>query len=143
MKISDLPKIEVSFIISGENFDLEKFSREIGLMPTKIRTMDDWPEAIKNNMNLPKELRPRCVWKISQSESMCRDIEIPLEKIISQLERKEQKIIESCERNDLKKMVEIVIHAETMELPQIVLSLHTMSFLGRLGAEVGFDIYVY
>lgn len=34
------------------------------IMPTRVRTLDDWPEAIKNSKTeLPDELKPHYVWQ--------------------------------------------------------------------------------
>lgn len=138
-----LPCINVSFVIEGKYIDFEQLNQEIEIKPTEIRGLDDWPKAIKNNLTLPEEQKPRCEWSICQRVELCRQIEIPINKIIEQLRGKEQKLIEFCEKNTLKKGLSIVIHAEAMNLPEITLSSTVVSYFGKLGVEIGFDMYVY
>lgn len=138
-----LPHIKISFVIEGKYIDFKQLNQEIGINPTKIRGLDDWPEAIKNNLNLPEELKPRCEWSICQRVELCRQIEIPINRIVEQLRGKEQKLIEFCKKNKLKKGLCIVIHGEAMNLPEIILSPTIISYFGKLGVEIGFDMYVY
>lgn len=138
-----LPYVKVSFIIEGKEFNLNKLTEELNILPTKIRGINDWPESIKNNLSLPEELQPRCVWSISQEMDVCKQIEIPINRLIDQIRGKEQKLSEFCKKENLKKSLCITIQAETMQLPQIVLSSHIISYFGKLGVEIGFDIYTY
>ena len=62
------PQIEVSFLIEGKDFKLEQLIKEIGVLPSKTRGIDDWPKSIINNRNLPEELKPRCEWSICHKE---------------------------------------------------------------------------
>lgn len=55
--MDNLPKIMVDFVVDGKNFILEELTEELSILPTEIRGIDDWPEAIKNNPNLPEELQ--------------------------------------------------------------------------------------
>ena len=137
------PQIEVSFLIEGKDFDLEHFTKEIGVTPSKTRGIGDWPKAIVNNTNLPEELKPRCEWSLCHMEESCRKVEKAVCVIISKLKGKEQKIIEFCEENELKKGLSITIHAEAINMPEIVFSQDTVSYLGDMKVEISFDIYTY
>lgn len=137
-----LPCINVSFMIEGKYIDFEQLNKYIDIFPTKTRGLEDWPRAIKNNLNLPQELQPRCEWSICRKTNLCKQIEIPINKIIEQLKGNEEKLIEFCEKNKLKKGLLIVIHGEAMNLPEIVLSSTIVSYFGKLGVEIGFDIYI-
>lgn len=141
--MSDFPYIEVSFVIEGKYFDVQQFTKEIGIVPSETRGIDDWPNMIKNNLNIPEDLQPRYVWCICQKEELCKKIEFPINKIISQLTGKEQKFIEFCEKNNLQKVLNIAIHGDEMNLPEIVLSPSIVSYFGNMKVEIGFDIYVY
>lgn len=141
--MDSLPYIKASFVIEGKDLDLKQLTKEIDIVPTETRGIDDWPRAIKNNLNLPEELQPRCVWCICQKEDLCKQVELLVNKIISQLEGKEQKILEFCKRKNLKKSLNITIHGEVMNLPEIVLSPNSVSYFGKLEVEIGFDIYAY
>lgn len=135
--------IEVRFVIEGKYIDFEQLNKYIGIVPTETRGLEDWPKAIRNNLNLPEELQPRCEWSICQRIELCKQIEIPINKIIEQLRGTEDKLSEFCEKNNLRKGLNIVIHGEAMNLPELVLSSTTVSYFGKLGIEIAFDIYVY
>ena len=137
------PQIKVSFVVEGKNFEMKQLTEEVGILPTETRGREDWPEAIKSNKNLPESLQPRCIWCICQTEDSCKQIEIPIQKMVLQLNGKEQKLIKYCKKNNLKKSMSIVIHADTMNLPEIVLSSYMVSYFGKLDVEIGFDIYTY
>lgn len=141
--LSEFPQIDISFVVEGKNFNLEQLTEEINILPTDIRKQDDWPVAIKNNKHLPANLQPRCIWCISQKENSCRQIEIPIRKIISQLRGREKLLNEFCMKNNLKKVVSITIQGDAMNLPEIVLSADIVSYFGWLGVEISFDIYTY
>ncbi len=139
----DFPYVEASFVIEGENFEPELLTGEINILPTEIRKKDDWPEAIKRNKKLPKDLWPRGVWSIYREKRFCNKISAPIYEIVQQLRGKETKIINICKNNCLKIFLIIVVHAETMDLPEMVLPSELVKYFGEFGAEIGFDVYIY
>ena len=141
--MDNFPNIIVDFVVVGKNFIIEELTEELNIFPTEIRRIDDWPEAIKNNPNLPEELRPRNVWCICYKEEQCEEIEMPVQKILEQIKGKEQILNRFCEKYSLKKCLCITIHAEAMHLPDMTLSSNTVSYLGRIGVQLSFDIYTY
>lgn len=141
--MKNFPHIKVSFVIEGKKLNLKKLTEELDILPTETRGIEDWPEAVKSNLNLPEELQPRYVWCICQEVDLCKQIEIPINKIVAQIKGKEQKILDFCIRDNLKKSLCITIHAETMDLPEIVLPAEIVLYFGKLKAEIGFDIYTY
>ncbi len=141
--MDNYPYILISFLIEGRNMDLEKLTEEMGIMPTKTREITDWPESVKKNPNLPEELKPRYIWCICQEEELCKKIEEPIRKIMVQIKGREEKIIEFCKKDSLKKSLCIVIHAETMYLPEILLPSDIVAYFGKLEVEICFDIYTY
>lgn len=138
-----LSSVEVDFIVEGREFDLDYFTKKIGLVPTEVRRPDDWPQLVKSNLNIPKELYPRYEWCISQKEESCKHISEPINKIKSLLTGKEKKLKEFCETYNLSLTLSIVINAEIMNLPEMVLPQEIVCYFGNLKAEIGFDIYVY
>ena len=135
--------IEANFIVEGKLFDIALFTKEIGILPTETREIDDFPSIIKNNSNIPRELQPRCIWSITQKEEFCRTIQQPIHNIISQLIGKEEIINSFCKKNKLERALIITIHAETMDLPEIILSSKIISYFGSIESEISFDIYTY
>lgn len=141
--MNNYPSIEVSFTIQAIDLHLEELTKAINIKPTKIRDRNDWPKVIKMNHNLPKEIQPRFVWSLCNKEDKCKKIEVPIRQLISKLEGKEQILIELYEKNDLKMALIIVIHAKTMELPEMILPPDILSYFGNLKVEIGFDVYTY
>lgn len=94
-------------------------------------------------MTLLEELQPRCEWGIDYEVDLCNTVNIPIMSIIDQLKGKEDKIFEFCEKNNLKRYLTVVIHAEAMCLPEITLSPYVLRYFGKMGVEIGFDIYTY
>ncbi len=141
--MKNFPYIEANFIVEGKLFDIALFTKEIGILPTETREIDDFPSIIKNNSNIPKELQPRCIWSITQKEEFCRTIQQPIHNIISQLIGKEEIINSFCKKNKLERALIITIHAETMDLPEIILSSKIISYFGSIESEISFDIYTY
>lgn len=141
--MNNFPNIKVDFAVEGKDFKIEELTEKLNISPTEIRRIDDWPEAIKNNPNLPEELHPRNCWCICCEKEFCEQIEIPVRKILEQIKGKEQILYRFCEKNSLKKSLCITIHAEAMHLPDMTLSSSIISYLGKIGAEISFDIYTY
>ncbi len=141
--MKNFPYIEANFIVEGKLFDIALFTKEIGILPTETREIDDFPSIIKNNSNIPRELQPRCIWSITQKEEFCRTIQQPIHNIISQLIGKEEIINSFCKKNKLERALIITIHAETMDLPEIILSSKIISYFGSIESEISFDIYTY
>jgi hypothetical protein len=139
----NFPHIKASFVVEGKKLNSRKLTEELGILPTETRGVDDWPKSIRNNMNLPEELQPRYVWCICQEMDLCKQIEVPVSKIVAQIEGREQKLLEFCRKYKLKKSLYVTIHAETMNLPEILLSSDIVSYFGKLEVEIGFDIYTY
>lgn len=143
MNTESMPRIIVYFSIDGFEFPLEEFTEAIELVPARTRTRDDWPDAIKNNKSLPIELHPRCTWEIMEAEDRCYEIAMPISKVMDMLLGKEETISAWCEKYNLKSMLTVVIHAEEMRFPAIVIPSHILSYFGKMGADIGFDIYSY
>ena len=141
--MKNFPYIEANFIVEGKLFDIALFTKEIGILATETREIDDFPSIIKNNSNIPRELQPRCIWSITQKEEFCRTIQQPIHNIISQLIGKEEIINSFCKKNKLERALIITIHAETMDLPEIILSSKIISYFGSIESEISFDIYTY
>lgn len=137
------PYVEVNFVIEGRKLNLEQLTEKLKITPTITRGIDDWPQIVKDNKSLPEKLWPRYVWGICCEERPCKKLETPINKLISKLEGKEQTIIEICKKYGLKKCVVIVIHADSMSLPELVFPSYIVSYFGKLEVEVSFDMYVY
>lgn len=63
------PRIKVRFSVIGEEYSKEYLSEKLNLEPSRFRTKDDWPEAIRNwpvyNPDILDKYKPKTVWEIS------------------------------------------------------------------------------
>lgn len=138
-----MSRAEATFSVVGKSFDLDKFTESVGIVPTETRTRDDWPEAIKSNPSLPEELKPRCVWDVSEVMSPCSSAERPLEKIVALFRGKEGVLKALREKHGLDMSVDVAVFGMGSCAPRMRLGPEAMSFFGALGCEVSFDPYLY
>ncbi len=143
MEMNILNNVEVNLVFSANEFDIKKFTEEIGISPSEIRESKDWPKAIQNNINLPDGLRAHCEWCISDQAVGCKAIEGPMKNIISKIDGKENKIKELCKKNNIEKTLSIVVSGNSMHLPEMVIPSELVSYFGELEVEIGFDLYIY
>lgn len=135
--------VEITLVFSANDFDVKKFTEEIGISPSEVRESKDWPRVIQNNIKLPERLRGHCEWCISNQVVGCKAIEGPIKSIISKIDGKEDKIKELCKKNKIEKTLSIVVSGNSMHLPELVISSELVSYFGELEVEIGFDLYVY
>lgn len=140
--MNNFPCVAARFIVEGKNLEIKKFTEKMDILPTETREIDDWPDAIKNNANLPEELQPRFVWCICQKEDSCKQVNVPIKKLILQLKGKEQIINAFCSENKLKKTLVITIQSQVSNLPEVMLSPDIVSYFGMLKVEINFDLYI-
>lgn len=143
---SQLQKIEVSFYLEGPvgyGFDPNEITQSLGIVPDNIRTLEDWPDAIKNpSRNLPEGIGPRVCWDISTKIEPSTAVSAQFRQIIKRLEGKEEAINRLRERHDLKAGFAIMID---MVLPyglELVLEESINTFVASIGASVSFDLSI-
>jgi hypothetical protein len=140
------PEIKISFNLvgqSGEVIDLDKLTECLAITPTRTRTLDDWPEAIKRpKISLPEDLKPRCYWTVELSYEDCSAVSSRFEEMTNILEGKEDIINLLRKEMHLKPHFEVVIAAHHDHLPEMLLAKTHIEFLEFIGAEIGFDMYL-
>lgn len=139
----DQSYIECSFVLEAKTLNFRKVTELLRLIPTKIRTLDDWPDAIKNNDNLPDELKPRCVWKYSVVEKNAVSTDDVIFKIIFELKNKVEGINSLCSDIECTPLFSFNIHCDEMEMPSMELSQNTICFLASIHSKINFDYYFY
>ena len=141
------PEIKISLSLvgqSGEILDLDELTKHLDIMPTKTRTLDDWPETIKQpKIELPDWLRPRCVWKVELEYEECLAVHFRFEEMVSILRGKEKAINLLSKELHLKAYFTVAIAAHHDRMPDMSLTKENIEFIASIGAEVGFDMYLY
>jgi len=132
----DKTSVMVRFSIHGENFDPCVISEELGLSPTETHLKG---EPTKNGRNTWKDTS----WSINTGYEESLDINVQLEKIMSLLEFKTEKLVELKDKLCVSMLFMIVVKIENNETPAMYFKKPFIHFLSRIDAEVGFDVYVY
>lgn len=138
--MNGLPKIKVIFSVSSSNSSLLNLNDIIKISPTKIRDINDWPEVIKNNTNLPRELQPCYVWSLEYEKVNCKDINVVLDELRYSLSGKEQVVQELVKKNNWDIGITVIVDEYQTNKAYIGLDIANISLLHSLNCEIGFDI---
>jgi len=142
-------EINITFYMVGKfgmEVDFNEISKCLNLTPTGARTPEDWPEAIKYPKNeLPDELKPRYQWEFSLQYKECKAVSIRFEKMLEVLWNKEEIINELKKRFKLDTgfIVSIQAQHDQGNLPEVFLTQEIITFTALIGADIGFDMYLY
>ncbi|GGC97596.1 DUF4279 domain-containing protein [Enterococcus wangshanyuanii] len=139
----ELPKIEISFVAVGKNFDLTNMTRILEVQPTEVRTKDDWPDAIKNNTNLPEEYQPRHSWSYSKTFHEMYDFTLAYQEILSKFKPKTSILKKMADAEPIKYAVVLSIDCYDGDFPAMVVDIPMIHFLNDINAEISFDIITY
>jgi hypothetical protein len=138
--------IKISFTFegpSGVTIDLDEMTRRLALKPTMMRTLDNWPEAIKHpSVDLPDNLKPRCCWTFEIDYEDCLSVRNQFEKLIDILHDRTSTIKELKEQFGLKTHFEVIISAHHDRMPEIFFTAKIIEFIAHIEAEVGVDMYL-
>lgn len=138
-------EIKITFCLEGKEVELNEISKCLDVIPSRIRTPNDWPDAIKNpKTELPDELKPRYTWEFEIGYEKCKLVQCKFEKMIEVLKGKETAIIELKEKFALSVGFVVSIHAQhdQCNMPEIFLTQDIISFTAAIGADIGFDMYL-
>ena len=144
MKIID-SEINIIFCLEGKNIELSEISDRLGIIPSKIRTPDDWPEAIKNpKVELPDYLKPRYTWDLELGYKKGNLVEERFDEMLDILRGKENIINELKKKFKLNIVFVVGIHAQhdSCNMPDIFLTQDIISFVASIGANITFDMYL-
>ncbi|MDR1113010.1 MAG: DUF4279 domain-containing protein [Bacteroidales bacterium] len=138
------PKIKINFNLIGKNVDLDDITEQLGILPSSKRTLDDWPDCIKDNISkLPEELWPRYIWELIIDYEPSRTVRQQLNQLMNHLQEKIQIINELREKYALRIGVEvIIIIMESGNQPEMFLPRDVVEFLASIHADIGFDMYI-
>ncbi|WP_333638464.1 DUF4279 domain-containing protein [Tissierella praeacuta] len=127
-----LPKIRVSFYMTGDEFDIEDITRKMNIIPTKTRQKEDFPV---------KEFA-HTEWVLDTEKESCKVVSWQFEKILERLHDKQEIINQICKEKDIKVGFVVTVFMENGDGPEFVLTKEIISFLASINAEIGFDLYI-
>lgn len=133
-----MPMIQAAFSISGGELDLEEISRRLGVSPTRTCQKTDFPQ----------HNRAKAGWTLEVREENAFSVSALLEKLIQQLAgvnpfEKVDTICTLCRELDAAPRIDIIVHMQGGDGPEIVLSPAQVLFAAAIGAEIDFDLHCY
>lgn len=137
MSHQNRPLINVEFSMTSDSADLEEITRVLELTPSRTRKKKDWPKA-SIDAGVACDL-----WEIESQQITSRLVDAECKKIISLLKGKEELMQALCNKYGMELHFEVVVHMNSFETPAIFLEKETVSFLAKINADIGFDIYTY
>ena len=140
--MSSDPRIQVGFYLTGKEFNIKYVSEVLQVKETYFRTKEDWPDVIKQNQDLPDDLKPRTIWGLQTSREECYTVNFKMKEIVEKLGEKIEKINELCIELDLESALTVIIEMEVGNGPEMVLDREVVKFISEIGAEVDFDMYI-
>jgi len=132
----NLPKVKVKFYLGGNNVPLDRLTKQLGITPSISRKKEDWPKP-SIEAGIAED-----VWGFWQNEVESKAIGIQFDEFQQLLVPKKVEIINLMREYHLSCAVTIVIKSEDNDYPELVLSPENVRFLGDIGAEIGFDLYM-
>ena len=143
MKKAKFPMIEASLVLSSKEIETIRITNLLQVNPTKERCIEDWPDTIKSNPNLPEQMKPRNEWVWSIEHEKCISVNDVLKNLIETFEGKKSIFTETLKELCIEKSVQVLIHANSTSLPEVGLEVETIEFLNDIKTPIFFDIYTY
>ena len=122
--------------MTGDDVELDVLTKEIGIIPTKVRKKTEWPQ-VAISMGIAKD-----GWLLETEKEECRAVSVQLDKLQKKLYPKLDVIRELCKKYFLEISITIVVEMEAGDGPELILSRDNIAFLSLINAEIGFDLYV-
>ncbi|MGN9163744.1 DUF4279 domain-containing protein [Tissierellaceae bacterium HCP3S3_D8] len=127
-----LPKIRVSFYLSGDMLNTDNVTKRINIIPTETRQKEDFPiKEFGSNY-----------WLLETKKESCKAVSWQFDKILEKLHEKEEIINQICKEYDAETGFVVTVFMENGDGPELVLTREIISFLASINAEVGFDLYI-
>lgn len=131
--MNNLPQIEMSFILTGQEDYLQKITDTLLINPSHIRRKEDYKYQEFANF----------MWELTTGSQKSKAVDYQSAEMLNKLRGKEQIIVQLINRYKLKADLLVIIHAEIGDGPEINLSTDIIKFAAEIGAEIGFDVYFY
>ena len=127
-----MTSIKLTFIVYGDMFDIDEFSKIINISPTEFAYKGD---------KLKFRISTDTFWKYSFKDIISLYVEDslkPLEKIITP---RIEEISSFIQKNNLKSKMRFKV--ETNKEPAIVFENNTINLLSKLNSSIDLDLYIY
>lgn len=131
-----MPKVKVSFYLTGESIPFENLTEQLEVSPSSSRRKQDWPQ--------PSILAGIAVdtWEYHTQKEDVLSVSTQLDKIEKVFGDKVEIIQTLIEKYSLKSSITILVETEYSDFPEMVLTKENLFFLAAIKAELGFDFYV-
>lgn len=154
-----IPEIRPVFYLTKnttEDFDREAVTRRLSIEPTKTlglrlspgraASMDGF-EDMEGMTVLPGDAPPypillHACWGVRLEKMPCWALDEPLRRMEELLRGREEEMRSICREMDLHAALTLAIHADSGNLPEMVLPRESVAFWASIGAEIDFDFYL-
>ena len=133
-----VPSVKAIFYItsSKNEFDLGEVSRRLGVTPTRTRRKADFPPQTPAQTS----------WSLEVKEENAFSVGTVLDKLIRRLAGENafenvEKLCTLCSDLAASPRFEIVIHMQSGDGPEVVLSPKQVLFAAAIGAEIDLDLH--
>ena len=129
-----MTRSKLTFIVYGEMFDIDEFSKIINISPTEF--------AYKGG-KLKFRISTDTFWKYSFKDIISLFVEDslkPLEKIITP---RIEEISSFIQKNNLKSIMRFKVETNKEPAPAIVFENNIINLLSKLNSSIDLDLYIY
>ena len=129
--------VKLHFGASGYEFERDLFPSILNVEPTRFRTRDDWPDAVKKNKNI--QLKTSFTYDIVKPNLEYTD-EL-FDEMTNVFNNHVDELLKVKNQYNLDYGFCLVVHTNRDSFPRIFLHNNFISLLSQLEAEIDFDIY--
>ena len=129
-----MTRSKLTFIVYGDMFDIDEFSKIINISPTEFAYKGD---------KLKFRVSTDTFWKYSFKDIISLFVEDslkPLEKIVTP---KIEEISSFIQKNNLKSIMRFKVETNKEPSPAIVFDNNIVKLLYKLNASIDLDLYIY
>ena len=128
-----LATVKASFLLVGEVDHLADITSRLCVIPTKIRTKDQFKLA-----------EFACYeWSFGTGPVLSKCLDDSTQIILKQFNDKIEAILTICKTYQVAPHIIVVVHAEIGDGPELTLTKEFVQFSASIQAEIGFDMYYY
>lgn len=124
----ECPKISVSLVVGGDDFDPETLSQRMDIAPTRV-----WSQKIQH-LRERSDL-PNCEWEYKLEKLETGSIDDAIRKVLDVFWEKKDSLRDFVADNKLSVAIVLYVFNEEMD-PEYVISPNTMKRLAECGAEL-------
>ncbi|WP_314238854.1 DUF4279 domain-containing protein [Capnocytophaga leadbetteri] len=129
-----MTRIKLTFIVYGDMFDIDEFSKIINISPTEFAYKGD---------KLKFRISTETFWQHSFKDIISLYVEDslkPLEKIVTQ---RIEELSSFIQKNNLKSIMRFKVETNKEPAPAIVFENNTINLLSKLNSSIDLDLYIY